>query len=399
MLNQITAGAPRADAGPWHPRATYRDRPQAPTGARALAAACLAAATLAALSAGSGGLTAEVVLPRTASAAPVSAAPVEIPRARASGIDASYPFLPDRADRAPRPDELISMYADGTACAIACRPYGALEGWPLAPFHSQHPIRAGLNELRPQSLHVGVDIQARDGAKVYAVQSGYARILERSGPEARVQVGSYIYWHLDPRVATGQLVTPFRTVLGTVMHGYGHIAFSELGLRGEYVNPLRPGGGVLAPYSDHAGPVIGPPSLSPDGRVLVSAYDPQTFVAQTTYLTPVLAPAALAYRLYTPDGVAVTPLEWAFRGTHLLPFAWRWRIYARSAHAPGYACFATRRICVPNWRYRLAGGLASPLPDWLTPGRYRLTTYAWDWADNETARDATVTLRAGGWVR
>ena len=158
------------------------------------------------------------------------------------------------------------MYSDGLGCSTGCRPYGADIGWPLAPFHTQHPIRAGLNELRPGSLHVGVDIQASDGTAVYAVQPGVARVLAASGPNARVQVGDYLYWHITPRVQTGAIVIPHQTVLGTVMTGYGHIAFSELGAGGEYVNPLRPGGTVLEPYVDRAASVIGSPAVSAGDR-------------------------------------------------------------------------------------------------------------------------------------
>lgn len=309
----------------------------------------------------------------------------------------TLPFAPDRADRRTRPDEVPSLYADGLACSIGCRPYGAEPGWPLAPFHSQHPIRAGLNELRPESLHVGIDIQAADGARVYAVQPGSAQVLATSGPNARVQVGNYIYWHIVPRVTPGQEVKPFVTVLGTVMPGYGHIAFSELGAAGEYVNPLRREGGVLEPYVDRAAPVIGPPRVAATGEVSVAAYDPQSFVRRTTYVTPILAPAAMAYRLYDRAGSALTPLSWAFRGTHLLPFSERRLIYGRGSRAPGYSCFATREVCIPHWRYKVAGGLAPALPASLPPGRYRLTIYAWDWADNRTALDAQVALSAAGW--
>jgi hypothetical protein len=309
----------------------------------------------------------------------------------------TLPFPTNRADRPARPGEVPSLYADGRFCSAACRPYGAEPGWPLKPFHRQHAIRAGLNELRPGSLHVGVDIQARDGDAVYAVQPGFARVLAATGPNARVQVGRYVYWHIVPAVRDGQPVSPFQTTLGTVMPGYGHIAFSELGTREQYVNPLRPSGGVLEPYSDRARPVIGHSALARDGQIVVGAYDPQTYITRTTYRTPVLAPAALAFRLYDASGAPVTPLAWAFRGTHLLQYASRRLIYAPGAHAPGYACFATHSTCVPQWTYRVAGGLAPALPLWLSPGRYRLTLYAWDWADNKTAVDRAVTLTPSGW--
>jgi hypothetical protein len=289
------------------------------------------------------------------------------------------------------------MYAAELRCSVDCRPYGAQQGWPLKPFHSEHALRAGLNELRPASLHVGVDIQAGDGARVYAVQAGYARILQRWGPDARVQVGNYVYWHINPMVKQGQLVRAFATELGTVMRGYGHIAFSELGAAGQYLNPLRPLGRVLSPWVDRIRPVIGSLLLARDGQAVVPAFDPQTFTWQTTYITPVLAPAALAYRLFDMRGTPVTPLQWAFRGAHLLPFAERRLIYSPGAHAPGYGCFARRRLCIPQWTYRLAGGFAAVLPRELRRSRYRLTVYAWDWADNEDARDFVISLGSTGW--
>jgi hypothetical protein len=232
---------------------------------------------------------------------------------------------------------------------------------------------------------------------VYAVQPGVARILVPSGPDARIQVGNYVYWHINPGVKDGESVTPFTTVLGTVMAGYGHMAFSEVDATDTYVNPLRPDGTVLEPYVNHAAPVIATPAVAAGGQIVVAAYSPQSFVQRTTYVTPVLAPAALAYRLYDARGSAITPIEWAFRGTHLLPWALRTLIYAPGAHAPGYACFATQSICVPHWTYRLAGGMAPPLPSTLAPGHYRLTIYAWDWADNKTALDTSLTMTATGW--
>jgi hypothetical protein len=309
----------------------------------------------------------------------------------------TLPFAPNPDDRAARSGEVPSLWADGLPCSVGCRPYGALPGWPLKPFHRQHPLRAGLNELRPGSLHVGLDIQARNGQPVYAVQPGIAQVLTAAGPNARVQVGNYVYWHLAPSVVTGEAVVPFKTVLGTVLRGYGHIAFSELNSAGDYVNPLRPGGIVLQPYADRAPPEIAKPSVAAGGQVIVPAYDPQTVVRRTTYTTPVLAPAALAYRLYAADGAPVTPLEWAFGGAHLLPWVDRSLVYAPGAHAPGYGCFATKSRCVSHWIYRVAGGFAPPLPATVATGRYRLTIYAWDWAQNATALDTTVTMTRRGW--
>jgi hypothetical protein len=343
------------------------------------------------------GVSAHTAASRAARRHHVRRSPGQGGRALGATPSRAVPFAPNPHERSPRAAEVPSLYADGYFCSAACRPYGAELGWPLAPFHHQHPLRAGLNELRPASLHVGVDIQARDGEAVYAVQPGLARVLAVSGPDARVQVGNYVYWHIVPTVSPGQWVTPFATVLGHVINGYGHVAFSELDYRGNYVNPLRPGGSVLRPYRNGARPVIGHTAVAADGHVTVAAYSPQSFVRRTTYVTPILAPAGMAYRLYDAAGAAVTPLEWALRGTHLLPWADRSLIYAPGARAPGYACFATRSVCVPHWIYRVAGGLAPPLPSGLAVGPYRLTIYAWDWADNTTALDTVVTYTSRGW--
>jgi hypothetical protein len=166
-----------------------------------------------------------------------------------------------------------------------------------------------------------------------------------------------------------------------------HLHLSEV--RGsEYLNPLRPRGRALSPWSDKEPPVIGRPTILAGGAVIVAAFDPQSFLTRTGYMTPVLAPAALAYRLYSASGRAIGPLRWSFRGSHVLPLSDVPSVFAFGARAPGFRCFALDVVCVPHWRYRLAGGLAPPLPlATLRPGRYRLTVYAWDWDDNRTARD------------
>ncbi len=309
----------------------------------------------------------------------------------------ALPFPPNPDDRMPRSGEAPSLYNVSLPCSTGCRPYGAEFGWPIKPFHQEHGLRAGLNELRPRSLHVAVDIQARNGAAVYAVQPGTAQILAATGPNARIKVGNYIYWHITPSVQPGETIEPFKTVIGHVMADYGHLAFSELNAVGAYVNPLRPGGIVLSPYANHAPPEIAKPAVAAGGQVVVAVYSPQTFVQQTTYPTPVLAPAGLAYRLYKPDGEPATSLEWAVRGIELLPWTGRSLIYAPGAGAPGFGCFAKKRVCVPHWVYRVAGGFTPPLPPTLPKGRYRLTIYAWDWADNKTALDTSVRMTAQGW--
>ncbi len=302
---------------------------------------------------------------------------------------ATYPFARTFANRRPTLfDGLTQFWSDGRSCSVGCRPPGAINGWPLKPFQEQHMLRAGLNELRPSGFHLGIDIMALERQNVYAIQSGYAHILQRRGIGARVRIGNYIYWHVKIFVHEGQYVRAYETVVGRMFAYYvRHLHLSEVGGSGGYLNPLRPGGRVLSPWTDYEPPVIGAPQISGDGSVTVDAFDPQSFAGVIYYATPVLAPAALAYRLFTAAGTPITPLQWALRGSQRLPFSLLYSVFTPDAHSPGFLCFAHLALCIPHWRYHLAGGLAPRLPLGALHSRTRLTIYAWDWAGNITARD------------
>jgi hypothetical protein len=286
-----------------------------------------------------------------------------------------------------RADGLPAYWADGLPCSVGCTPPGAIPGWPLQPFHQQHAIRAGINELRPANFHVAVDIQAHNFQNVYAIQSGVASIRYPGTGDVNVDVGRFFYWHINPTVRNGQYVVAYKTVIGRVLYGFYHVALSE-GSTSDYLNPLRPGGS-LRPYRNTEPPIIGVPRIFSNGRVIVGAFGPQSFVATGfPYETPVLAPSSLAWRLYDSRGRALTGLEWAMRGSQNYPPSLKPTIFAPGAANPGFQCFFTRKRCIPNWVYWLAGGLTPPLPLATLPrGRYRLTVYAWDWANTTSALD------------
>jgi hypothetical protein len=302
---------------------------------------------------------------------------------------AVFPFKPSSLQRPTRrSDHLPPWWADGLPCSAGCRPHGAIPGWPLKPFHHQHALRDPIDARRDSTFHVGIDIQARKNDKVYAIQPGTVRVLVASGAEERVQVGNFIYWHVKHLVQNGQRVTPYKTVLGLIKPGFGHLHLSEVDAAGRYLNPLRPGGRVVGPWRDTALPVLGRPEFRAGGRIFIKAFDRQSFIVETTFQTPVLSLAALAWRVFDSHDHAVGPLEWAFRGTQVLPFSMDRLIWAADAHRPGFSCFALRFICKPNWHYVLAGGLAPPLNrSTLDACSCRLTVYAWDYASNSAARD------------
>ena len=299
-----------------------------------------------------------------------------------------WPFDLSRLQRpTTRSDRLPPYWADGQPCAIGCAAPGVIRGWPLRPFHQQHAIRAGIDELRPANFHVAVDIEANNYQPVFAIRSGYASVSPTgSYKDTEVTVGPFTYWHITPTVSRGQYVVAYKTEIGAVEHGFGHLAFSEGG-DDDYLNPLRPDG-PLQPYTDTEPPVIGVPRIFATGRVIVGAFDPQSDINRTGYLTPVLAPASLAWRLYNSKGRAITRLEWALRSSGYISPTLKPVIFAPGASNPGFGCFYTQLVCIPNWVYNLAGGLTEPLPlGTMTPGRYKLTIYAEDFKGNASALD------------
>jgi hypothetical protein len=305
-----------------------------------------------------------------------------------------WPFSISSAQRTTTgSDRLPAFWDDGQECSVGCTAPGVTPGWPLRPFHQQHPIRAGLNELRPANFHVAIDIDAANFQPVYAIQSGYVHIRYAGTADVNVDVGQFDYWHINPTVSEGQYAVAYKTELGWVLYNFRHVALSEVGPQGQYLNPLRPGRSV-GPYGDTEPPIIGIPQVFSDGRVIVGAFDPQSFVdTSSTYETPVLALAALAWRLFDSRGHDLTGLQWALRGSQNYPPSLMPVIFAPGAMNPGYDCFATRRVCIPNWVYWLAGGLTRPLPLGSLPrGRYRLAVYAWDWQGNTAALDYWITV-------
>jgi hypothetical protein len=303
----------------------------------------------------------------------------------------TWPFARSPDQRHLDPAGITRFWADGLACSTGCRPAGALRGWPLKPFHEPHPLRSGLNEWRPANMHIGIDIQALDGTPVFAVQSGHAALAGLGTVDARVIVGQYEYWHLIPSVRSGQYVRAHRTVIGRIERGAGHLHFSET--RGGYLNPLRPGGRVLAPYRDSEEPIVGRVTRAGAGA-FVEAFDPQSVRATIKYRTPVTAPAAIAWRARDVKGNAISSLRFAYRGSHHYPPEAKHVIYGPGTTPPdnpdrapgGWSCFWRYVVCVPKWNYRIGA---------MPPGTRSVTVYAWDWAGNVAARTTSFLEAAG----
>src|SRR5262245_5496215 len=86
-------------------------------------------------------------------------------------------------------------------------------GWPIKPFHQQHPVRGFFGDPRigmtpkgmHRGVHFGIDISCPNGTAVYATLDGTVR-LESFRPEVVTVVGrdgrtEFEYWHIRPAVS------------------------------------------------------------------------------------------------------------------------------------------------------------------------------------------------------
>ena len=258
--------------------------------------------------------------------------------------------------------------------------------WPVKPFREQHPVRGFFDDprrdmdvegVRQQSFHSGVDISARDGTPVYAIEAGRVT-LRRTAVVVTSPTGHVFgYWHVVPAVARGTLVAPHQ-LIGHVEARKRHVHLSE-SVGAAYVNPLRPGG--LAPYVDDTSPQITDVALlSASGAplditavrgvvdIVVDCYDTPPLAPPGPWARSRVTPAFLRWRLLGPTGVV---RRWQiaidFRRV-LLPRSLFNLVYAPKTHE-------NRASRPGNYRFYVARGLDTAT---LAPGLYHLQVWAAD---------------------
>ena len=214
-------------------------------------------------------------------------------------------------------------------------------GWPIKPFHRQHPVRGAFGDPRiggsSRSFHFGVDVSCPDGTPVYATITGRAYISARH-PETVSVIADhgdveFGYWHIVPTVRSGQRVTAYRTMIGRVARSWEHVHFAEH-RNGVYVNPLRPG--AMGPYADTTVPTVRTVTVrslasvsrkpAAHGRVdlVAEAYDVTPIAISGPWHDKPLTPALIQWRLVR-GGRAVTGWHTAvdFRLTYPSNDLWR----------------------------------------------------------------------------
>ena len=205
--------------------------------------------------------------------------------------------------------------------------------WPVKPFRSEHPIRAFFGDPRTVfrnaangdlgifSFHNGVDIAAPDGTPVYPVLSG---LVVKAAPDEIVVASPTLqrrfqYWHLVRAVRLGRRVQAYKTVLGTVQPGRGHVHLTEID-NGVVVNPLEPG--HLMPYRKATTPTVmavyvrtvrgralDPRQVSNTITIAADAYDTPPLPLPSPWAGVSLTPTILRWRLIDVHGRDVLPVQ------------------------------------------------------------------------------------------
>lgn len=229
--------------------------------------------------------------------------------------------------------------------------------WPVKPFDRMHPVRGYFDDPRisgpSRAFHFGVDVSARDGTPVYAIESGTVHL---EGGRSLSVVGDVVprtfgYWHVIPAVKHHQWVSKHQ-LLGRIAPSWAHVHLAERVQR-RYVNPLRPG--ALTPWVDTSSPRIVAIELSRNGRPLpiVEVAGAVDLIVEAWDRPPLKPPPPW-------DDVVVTPA--------LL----RWRVLrGGKVVRPWHAPVDFRRGLLPAKRYRAvyAPGTRQNRPG--KPGRYR----------------------------
>ncbi len=267
-------------------------------------------------------------------------------------------------------------------------------GWPVKPFHHQHPVRGFFGDPRigmtpkgmRSSFHFGIDISCANGTPVYATVSGEAR-LESFRPETVAVVADdrhreMQYWHVRPTVRNGQRVVAYRTVIGHVEAPWAHVHFSEM-VDGEYVNPLR--AGAIGPYHDTTRPRIARFRIERSGRALARrvASGRVDLVVEASDTTPLPVPAPWDSKPVTPAALRWRVLDRTGRTT--LP--WRTAVDVRATipsndlYDDFFARWTRQNKAARQGRYRfyLAHGLETSA---FAPGRYAVQVEAVDTRGN-----------------
>lgn len=297
--------------------------------------------------------------------------------------------------------KLVAVAIFVAALAVAA-PANASYGWPLQPFHAQHPVRAYFGDPRiagpSHTVHFGIDISGPNGAAVYATLDGVASINPRHSDCVLVTAGNtrFEYWHIVPSIRPGERVVAYQTIVGHIEKPWAHVHFSEA--EGNiYVNPLR--AGALRPYVDRTTPTVHSITFEHDGRpagthvsgtldLVAEAFDTTPLAVPAPWNDRPVAPALVEWRILGSRTTASAAWHVSVDFRDTLPTALYPAIYApwtrqnRPSKHNGHG----------RYRYYLAHDFDTRA---LPNGVYRVMVQASDTAGNTTRVTRTFTVVNG----
>lgn len=281
------------------------------------------------------------------------------------------------------PSMRVLLAAAALATTLLLPDLATAYSWPIKPFGSPHAIRGSFGDPRfhldaegaLSAFHFGVDIAARDGTAVYAVEPGV--VVRRHADSVTVGRPSgrrYGYWHIRPVVRSGTHVR-LHQLLGHVLPGWGHVHLAE-SFRGSYRNPLRKG--ALTPYSDHTLPtvewirVLTPLGAPVDPSVVTGPIDIEASIYDTPPIAPPapwnlarFAPAQVWWSLTGSDGVVVASslavnFQFGLPSNGLYNWIYAAGSYQNKPHRPGeylyWVVHGLDTTGMPNGSYTLEVG-------------------------------------------
>jgi hypothetical protein len=321
----------------------------------------------------------------------------------------------------PTDDQVIertSLAAADSPCAVPSRDPLAY-GYPIKPFHRQHPIRGNFGDPRTVAaselgqttpttqgsftFHNGVDISATTGQPVYPVVSGTAKVMSSDWVDVWTRDGRiFQYFHIKPSVRTNQAVTVDRTILGHILPRVMHVHLTEIDGFNVH-NPADPG--HLEPYTDHTAPFVDNLSFSTasgrpldtrhlQGRILIaaSAADTPPLPVPGNWLGLPVTPALVSWRLTSLTGRVVQPEHVIadFRRTEP-PNSDFWTIFADGTYQ-NFPTFANHYYLGQAGRYRFDLTPTALNTRALPNGQYTLTVDAADVCENRGSLSETLTI-------
>ena len=281
---------------------------------------------------------------------------------------------------------VVQKHEAAVRCDGLATPRRPAYGWPVKPFHRQHPVRGHFGDPRIGGNPMGSVKdhplrRRRLGSRRHSRVRDHRRVARLARPEVvsivRPDGSLFAYWHVAPAVHGGQRVTAYKTLIGHIIKGWGHVHFAEY-RGGVYVNPLRPG--AMGPYADRTCPAVTDVHFERGGHdvarravrgtfdIVASAIDMPAMSAPAPWHELPVTPALVQWRIVDAKGRVALPWRASYDVRASLPSASYYEIYTDDTEQ-------NRPDRPGNYRFVLARGFDAAA---LAPGEYAVQVVALD---------------------